>query len=644
METISSFNVETQFCGLIIVLIVMMLSFRRNSLSLDSRRRFNHFVVSAFLCILLDILSVFLIIFWSDGAPILYLVEIEGKAYIGMLVVNAFFGFSYAVGTEGPEWSQKLVRICRYLLPVQYVAILFLPISFSRDGRVVYSQGPACLMTYALCLFYILLSYVVLGMSRKIMSRKRRGALYTWMGLWIVAALVQFIFPEILVVGFASSLGVLILYAELENPKEDFDKRYGIYTLNAFREYVDELYEKKKPFKFASLNIDYGGSDYSPILKDELIRRASIIFNDNNYDAFMTNRNDLRIILDEEQSLPDFISLMEEKVADINRGYEDLDLTYYMIVAEDPYQASSESELMYYVNYVRRHADHEGVIYLDEAAIAGVKRFLYVRDLITVALVRDRVVPFYQPIYSIEKGRFTAAEALARIEITDAEAAILNVKGNILPPGLFIPVAEETGQIQEIGARILEKSCQLFHEQDLSSLGLEYFEINLSVRQCESDALVGNVRRIMGKYEIAPRQINFEITESAIAEDQEQMVKNIRDLRDWGTSFSLDDFGTGASNLDYFVRMPVSTVKYDFSFTQMACSDNRVERMLVHITRMISEAGGKIVSEGVETADQLELMKGMGVDFIQGYYFSKPLPAEDFVAFLREKNRAAAAC
>ena len=641
METIGSFNVETQACGLIIVMIVMMLSFRRNSLALDSRRRFNRFVISAFLCILLDILSVFLIIIWSDGAPIKPLVDIEGKAYIGMLVVNAFYGLSYAVGTQGPEWSQKFVHYCRYALPVQYIIILLLPISFYRNGRIVYSQGPACLMTYALCLFYIILSYVVLGMSRHTMSRKRRGALYTWMGLWIVAALVQLMFPAILVVGFASSLGVLILYAELENPKEDFDKRYGIYTLNAFREYVDELYAKKKSFKFVSVNIDYGGSDYSPILKDEIIRRASIILNDNNYDAFMTNRNDIRVILDTHQDHAAFIELMKKSVPKINEGYEDLDLSYYLIVADDPYLMASENELMYYVNYVRRHSDHEGVVYIDEAAIADVKHYLYVRDLITVALARDRVIPFFQPIYNIETGKFTAAEALARIEITDAEAAILNIKGNILPPGVFIPVAEETGQIQEIGARILEKTCQLFHEKNLSALGLNYIEVNLSVRQCESDSLVGNIRRIMTSYDIAPNQINFEITESAIAEDQEQMMTNIKDLREWGTSFSLDDFGTGASNLDYFVRMPVSTIKYDFKFTQMACRDNRVERMLVHITKMISETGGKIVSEGVETADQLQLMTTMGVDYIQGYYFSKPLPAEEFVTFLKEKNAAA---
>ncbi|MEE3480844.1 MAG: EAL domain-containing protein [Lachnospiraceae bacterium] len=641
MEPISSFNIETQACGLVIVMIVMMLSFRRNSLALESRRRFNRFVISAFLCIVLDILSVSLIIFWSDGAPIKLLMDIEGKAYIGMLVVNAFYGLSYSVGTQGPDWSQRFVHYCRYTLPVQYIVILLLPISFYRNGRIVYSQGPACLLTYALCLFYILLSYVVLGLSRHTMSRKRRGALYTWMGLWIVAALVQLAFPEVLVVGFASSLGVLILYAELENPKEDFDKRYGIYTLNAFREYVDELYEKKKPFKFISINIDYGGSDYSPILKDEMIRRASIILNDNNYDAFMTNRNDLRVILDENQDLETFIELMQNSVAKIDSGYEDLDLDYYLIVAKDPYLVSSENELMYYVNYTRRHSNHEGVIYLDEAAIASVKRFLYVRDLITVALVRDRVVPFFQPIYNIETGKFTAAEALARIEITEAEAATLGIKGNILPPGIFIPVAEETGQIQEVGARILEKSCKVFREQRLSDLGLSYIEVNLSVRQCESDTLVGNVRRIMDSYQIAPDQINFEITESAIAENQDQMVENITTLREWGTSFSLDDFGTGASNLDYFVRMPVSTIKYDFKFTQMACRDNRVERMLVHITKMISETGGKIVSEGVETADQLQLMTSMGVNYIQGYYFSKPLPADEFVAFLKEKNAAA---
>ncbi len=640
METIGSYNVETQFCGLVIVMIVMMLSFSRNSLALESRRRFNRFVISAFLCILLDILSVFLIIFWSDGAPILLLTELEGKAYIGMLVVNAFYGLSYAVGTQGPEWSQKFVHYCRYTLPVQYIIILLLPISFYRKGRVVYSYGPACTLVYALCVGYILLSYVVLGMSRRTMSRKRRGSLYTWMGLWIVAAGTQFLFPELLVVGFASSLGVLILYAELENPKEDFDKRYGIYTLNAFREYVDELYAKKKPFQFVSINIDYGGSDYSPILKDEIIRRASIILNDNDYDAFMTNRNDLRVILDEHQDLAEFIELVENSISKVNEGYEDLNLNYYLIVAENPYLVSSENELMYYVNYTRRHSDHEGVIYLDETAIASVKRFLYVRDLITVALVRDRVVPFFQPIYNIKTGKFTAAEALARIEITDAEAATLGVRGNILPPGIFIPVAEETGQIQEVGARILEKSCQVFKERKLSDLGLSYIEVNLSVRQCESDNLVPSVRRIMDSYGLAPNRINFEITESAIAENQDQMVENITTLREWGTSFSLDDFGTGASNLDYFVRMPVSTIKYDFKFTQMACKDVRMERMLVHITKMISETGGKIVSEGVETADQLERMTSMGVDYIQGYYFSKPLPEDEFVAFLKEKNAA----
>jgi EAL domain-containing protein (putative c-di-GMP-specific phosphodiesterase class I) len=250
-------------------------------------------------------------------------------------------------------------------------------------------------------------------------------------------------------------------------------------------------------------------------------------------------------------------------------------------------------------------------------------------DTINLALKDDRVEVFYQPIYSFAKKRFTSAEALVRIRRTD---------GSIIPPGLFIPVAEETGLVAKLGERVFEKTCQFIKDNKLHYYGVDYIEVNLSVVQCENKALAKMYIDIMQRYNVSPSFINLEITESASIVRRKTLLDNMKALIDYGVSFSLDDFGNGESNLNYIVDLPIEIVKFDKDMTQAYFENDKAKHVLRAVTEMIHGMELKVVAEGVETREQLKTLEGLGIDYIQGYYFSKPVEASEYLEFLRINN------
>jgi EAL domain-containing protein (putative c-di-GMP-specific phosphodiesterase class I) len=166
--------------------------------------------------------------------------------------------------------------------------------------------------------------------------------------------------------------------------------------------------------------------------------------------------------------------------------------------------------------------------------------------------------------------------------------------------------------------------------------GMRYIEVNLSVRQCDSRTLAERYETIMEKYDVQPYMINLEVTESASIQKKNMFKQNMERLLNYGVSFSLDDFGNGESNLNYIVEMPVDIVKFDRDMTKSYFETSKGKLVMETATRMILDLGLCIVSEGVETEEQLEAMKKLGVQYIQGYYFSKPLPQDEFVCFVKE--------
>ena len=298
----------------------------------------------------------------------------------------------------------------------------------------------------------------------------------------------------------------------------------------------------------------------------------------------------------------------------------------------DPRVVSSPMEILELLRYVSmRSSDAQEEIFhtIDGAVMDQIRAERATVQMIRDALAEDRVVVHYQPIYSVKEKRFTSAEALVRIADQD---------GNLVPPIKFIQVAEKTGLIMDLGRRVLEKACRLYHDRDLHSLGLHYIEVNLSVVQCADARLSEDYLRIMEDAGVDPRRINLEITESTSAREKKKLIAHMEKMIRQGVNFSLDDFGSGASNLNYVMDMPVNIVKFDKEMTQAYFLSDKARYVMDAAMHMIHGMGLDIVAEGVETQAQWRKMEEISIDYIQGYYFSKPLPEQEFLDFLRQKN------
>ena len=163
-------------------------------------------------------------------------------------------------------------------------------------------------------------------------------------------------------------------------------------------------------------------------------------------------------------------------------------------------------------------------------------------------------------------------------------------------------------------------------------------EVNLSAAQFDFENPYKFIIDTMTKYNIEPSMINLEITETAQNRNRNNLITNVDKLTAFGITFSLDDFGTGRSNLDYLIDLPVQNIKFDYTFTQGYFNNKKVKHVLEGMTRIMHNMDLHIVSEGIETKEQLDAMSELNIEYIQGFYFSKPLPKKDFLEFLSSHN------
>ena len=181
---------------------------------------------------------------------------------------------------------------------------------------------------------------------------------------------------------------------------------------------------------------------------------------------------------------------------------------------------------------------------------------------------------------------------------------------------------------------VFDKVFRFMKENNLAKLGIEYIEVNLSVVQCMQSELANSVLTIMDRYGIEKKMVNLEITETVATNSPKVLLKNMKILSDNGVTFSMDDFGTGYSNISAIAAMPLDIIKLDKSLIDMAYSSQRGKEILMGAVTMVDRMGFKIVAEGIEEKEQFEMLREQGIDYIQGYYFSKPLPEKEFLEYL----------
>jgi diguanylate cyclase (GGDEF)-like protein len=251
------------------------------------------------------------------------------------------------------------------------------------------------------------------------------------------------------------------------------------------------------------------------------------------------------------------------------------------------------------------------------------------------ALEREEFRVYYQPRVEVASGRIIGAEALIRWECPG--------KG-LIPPDSFIPIAEETGLIIPIGQWILREACRQNSAWQRAGLPAISVSVNLSPIQFRHTGLVSSVADALTQAELDPACLELELTESFVMHDAERINVAMQSLKKLGIAIAVDDFGTGYSSLSYLKRFPVDRLKIDKSFVRDIDSDPDDAAIARAIITLGHTLGLKVVAEGVETPAHLAFLKEHGCDELQGYYFSRPVPAAHMEALLRNPGAARCHC
>ncbi len=235
----------------------------------------------------------------------------------------------------------------------------------------------------------------------------------------------------------------------------------------------------------------------------------------------------------------------------------------------------------------------------------------------------------YQPQIDLATGIICGAEALVRWRTPDGEA---------VDPMEFTALAEDSGLILDLGRRVIEQTCADFRELLDRGLHPGAMSINVSARQLRELDFTSDVLEPLRRFDIHPGYMQLEITETTVAQNRDTAIDILHALRDHGVQVAIDDFGTGYSSLSYLQQLPFDLIKIDKTFTKLIGSGDRSDKICRTIIRMAHELGKKAIAEGIETRAQADFLKANGCDYGQGYFFSVPLAAADFLEFVAKQD------
>jgi len=620
-------NIQVQVCGMIILIILTLFYKSNRTLRLYSEKIFFRVMIFSTASLALDILSL-VAIEYRNILPEL-LVSIVCKTYLISLLWIGMSGTIYILADVLTEKTHK--RLINWMIVftcLQGLVVYALPIYIFDEGKAVYTYGTAVICVYIYVALYVAATLVILCLFHTKVSKRREFAVALWMTVWVIAAIIQFLNNEILLVGFATAVGVLILLVIMENPEANLDRHLGCFNEYALSEYISDILDRQKKFSVLSLYFaDAYFLEEHRYNADDMLRKMLRNVKNKGVMAFRNASSGL-VFFSEDKAL------LQQTGEDVLRFLE-VDLEWRdnvrLALIEKADGFSSLGEWFGFLNYIHTEnaGTNETIQMVDEFVAERYRMQHVIEQKITEAMMEDRVEVFLQPIYSNREKRFSTAEALVRIRERD---------GSFLAPGAFIPVAEKSGQILELGERVFERVCGFLRDTEAISLGIRMIEVNLSVIQCEQTDLAERLISIIERYGISPNYINFEITETASISARTILQANMKKLIEYGFEFSLDDFGKGESNLMYVVEMPVSVVKLDYDMSKAFFDSPKAKHVVRAVVGMAQEMDLSLVAEGIETKEELDSISEEGIGYIQGFYYSKPLPMPEFLKFIKENR------
>ena len=615
--------------SLLILSLLLLFYFSLPRLQIRMNKIFLHALIVESVVILTDILSSYADSNY-DSLP-LFLVHLLNVLYFAFFFLRAHMLFVYNSSALKIKRREHPVLVSVFFIPLVICVVLsFISpytgaiYSISYDG---YHSGPLYNSLYVCSWLYVVMSFILWIRYRRNLRRKRD--MYGLLLFDIIIALgilFRWLLPAYLLMDTFCLMAIIVVYLSFENPEFYLDRGGNVFNSSAFQDYIEE-YNGTLSNKVIGLVIHnynevrdvYGGKQMDEGLAMisrfliELVPRGIVFYH---------RRGRFIILCDHNANVNNIIRKIRDRFANSWRSSTAdlyLDLGFVSVnMGETVGSADQVLSAIISGLDVADRADSREVITIDKRELDKNAKEAEIRRILDLSLEKNLVEVFLQPLVDAKTNSVVGAEALCRLR---------DSKGEIIPPAAFIGFAEKNGKINQLGEQVFAKTCKFIHENDIEEMGLEFINVNLSPMQFLRTDLADRYFDIAESYEVDPSIIHLEITEESMIDDS-FLQKQIALLEQKGFKFVLDDYGTGYSNLNRLKRCSFINIKLDMSIVWDYYRNP--DDILPTMVKAFKQMNFGITSEGIEDEKMAEVMKGIGCDLLQGFYYSKPIPMEEF--------------
>ena len=432
---------------------------------------------------------------------------------------------------------------------------------------------------------------------------------------------------------FTYILPLLVVFSLFHSTS--YDSENGTLDLQAFDDYLSDLYKNKKEFYMMSLlficNRDL--TDFYRTVKKETFHFYEKIF----VKSYAFQVDDKRFILIYQKTkIGNFVDSIKVFKKDFARLYETYQMDFKIVHLKSNHVLENDKNYLKYIKYLENKTGVNS--YYQENAI-DLMNFLeqikiknILSDIVNSGNLDDsRILVYAQPIYNTKTKHIRSAESLMRLK---------DEEGNIIYPDKFIPVAEEYGFIHDLSMIMLNKVCKELYTLTKEGYLINRISVNLSLTELNDLSISNEIKKIIKSNKTRYDMIGIELTESQDITNSKNVLKNVEMINKMGCKIYLDDFGTGYSNFDRIMKLPFDIIKFDKSLVDNSSSNSRFMLMTKNLAKTYSDLGYRILYEGIETEKDVKMCtKNLYADYLQGYYYSKPVEIENLREFLKKGSK-----
>ncbi|MCR5784115.1 MAG: EAL domain-containing protein [Eubacterium sp.] len=630
MQTVNEFHIAFDIAALVISISVLVFTIIQKRTEKLQNRLFIAMILLISANSIVSVTASFAELFETTSESARYVIYVSEYLYFALHTGLCPLLYFYVTSVTGATRRRGAVKALAYSVPFFITELFALTNPFFHyvyyyDDMMVFHRNWAEYLIYAAAALYFALAVEELFFAWNAINARRRLSLMYFFMLAIVGVVIQLIYKDIKSELFAEALAVMGAMLLIENEDDKIDTDTGIYNRHALQMDLHNFLQLRivTPLIFVkitntnmiervtqSANHDILSELGSEYLKT-LVKRHMIYHP--NPETFVIACNNYS-----EEQIETLIDTINER---FSKGWNFNGISFMLeasvISASIPGQLKTIEDVFYVADSIIPAG-----VSKNGADIDWIMRKNEVESAVRRSVSDGNLEVYYQPTYSLRDKKLHGAEALARMK---------DSKIGMISPDEFIPVAEQNGMVEEIDDYVLREVCKFIEGGEAKESGLKAINVNLSVVQCLRPGFYDHIINIINSYNISHDSLNFEITESVEAEDYDRLSKVVSKLKAEGFSMYMDDYGTGFSNMEAIFSLDYDVVKIDKSILWSAERDTCGKTILENSIRMIHDLEKKVLVEGVETNEQVEMLERLGVDYLQGYLFSRPLPKKDFI-------------